>query len=171
MMANLDSAPPKVDSRTLDEIALAVERREGVRGPQDQFRRPPVHQIEIRAGDMPGSGRERPVCFRVLDDLLPAVTAYGRGDGIEAPQTAARRAVQLAPGSADAATFACFVLASSGFPEEGVAQSERAITLSPNYPGYYLGHLGNAYRLSGRIPRRLRRAERLPSAARSQGAC
>jgi adenylate cyclase len=79
------------------------------------------------------------------------VTAYGRGDGIEAPQTAARRAVQLAPGSADAATFACFVLASSGFPEEGVAQSERAINLSPNYPGYYLGHLGNAYRLSGRI--------------------
>jgi len=39
MMANLDSAPPKVDSRTLDEIALAVERREGVRGPQDLARK------------------------------------------------------------------------------------------------------------------------------------
>jgi adenylate cyclase len=24
------------------------------------------------------------------------------------------------------------------------------MTLSPNYPGYYLGHLGNAYRLAGR---------------------
>ena len=61
-----------------------------------------------------------------------------------------RRAVQLAPGSADAATFACFVLASSGFAEEAVALNERAITPSPSYPGYYLGHLGNAYRLSGR---------------------
>ena len=63
----------------------------------------------------------------------------------------ARRAVQLAPGSADAATFASFVLASSGHPEEAVVQIERAMTLSPNYPAYYLGHLGNAYRLSGRI--------------------
>ena len=62
----------------------------------------------------------------------------------------ARRAVQLAPGSADAATFACFVLAFAGYPEEAVAQGERAKTLNPNYPGYYLGHLGNAYRLAGR---------------------
>jgi tetratricopeptide (TPR) repeat protein len=57
----------------------------------------------------------------------------------------------VAAGSADAATFACFVLASSGYPEEAVAQIERAMTLSPSYPGYYLGHSGNAYRLSGRI--------------------
>ncbi len=63
--------------------------------------------------------------------------------------THARRALGLAPGSADAATFACFVLA-SGFPEEAVAQGERAMTLSPHYPSYYLGHLGHAYRLAGR---------------------
>jgi adenylate cyclase len=63
----------------------------------------------------------------------------------------ARRAFALAPGSADAATFACFVLASSGYPEEAVVQIERAMSLSPNYPANYLGHLGNAYRLSGRI--------------------
>ncbi len=25
------------------------------------------------------------------------------------------------------------------------------MTLSPNYPGYYLGSLGNAYRLAGRV--------------------
>jgi adenylate cyclase len=37
-----------------------------------------------------------------------------------------------------------------GFSEEAVALSETAIHLSPNYPGYYLGHLGNACRLSGR---------------------
>ena len=61
----------------------------------------------------------------------------------------ARRALRLAPGSADVATFACFVL-TPGFPEEAVALGERAMTLSPHYPAYYLGHLGNAYRLSGR---------------------
>jgi len=63
----------------------------------------------------------------------------------------AKKAVQLAPGSADAATFACFVLASSGYPEEALAQIERAMNLSPNFPAYYLGHLGNAYRLTGKI--------------------
>ena len=63
----------------------------------------------------------------------------------------AKRAVQLAPGSADAATFACFVFASSGYPEEALAQIERAMNLSPNYPANYLGHLGNAYRLTGKI--------------------
>jgi adenylate cyclase len=62
----------------------------------------------------------------------------------------ARKAVQVAPGSADAASFACFVLAFSGYPEEAVALGERAMSLSPAHPAYYLGHLGNAYRLSGR---------------------
>jgi adenylate cyclase len=63
----------------------------------------------------------------------------------------ARKSVELAPGSADAAAFACFVLASSGFPEEAVTQIEKAIALSPRYPPTYLGHLGNAYRLAGRL--------------------
>lgn len=63
----------------------------------------------------------------------------------------ARRAVQLAPGSADAASFACFALAFAGHPEEAVVQGERAKTLIPNNPAYYLGHLGNAYRLAGRF--------------------
>ena len=63
----------------------------------------------------------------------------------------AKRSVQLAPGSADVAELASFVLASSGFPEEAVILIEKAMTLSPNYPPVYLGVLGNAYRLSGRI--------------------
>ena len=62
----------------------------------------------------------------------------------------ARKAVRLAPGSADAAELASFVLAPSGYPDEAVVQSEKAIALSPNYPAVYLGTLGNAYRLSGR---------------------
>jgi tetratricopeptide (TPR) repeat protein len=64
---------------------------------------------------------------------------------------AANHESALAPGSADAATFACFVLASSGYPKEALRQIERAIKLSPNYPASYLGHLGNAYRLTGKI--------------------
>ena len=63
----------------------------------------------------------------------------------------ARRAIELAPGSADAATFACFVLVSSGYPDEATIQIQRAMSLSPNYPPSFLGHLGNAHRLSGRI--------------------
>jgi adenylate cyclase len=63
----------------------------------------------------------------------------------------AKRSVQLAPGSADVAELASFVHALSGFPEEAVILIERAIALSPNYPPVYLGILGNAYRLSGRI--------------------
>jgi adenylate cyclase len=62
----------------------------------------------------------------------------------------ARRAAQLAPGSADTETFACFVLAFAGYAKEAVDHGERAMTLSPRYPGYYLGHLGNAYRLAER---------------------
>ena len=63
----------------------------------------------------------------------------------------ARKAARLAPGSADAATYACYVLAFAGHPKEAVVHGERAMTLSPHYPGYYLGSLGNAYRLAGRV--------------------
>jgi adenylate cyclase len=62
----------------------------------------------------------------------------------------AKNAVQLAPGAADTADLASYVLTASGFPEEAVLLSERAVALSPNYPAVYLGVLGNAYRLSGR---------------------
>jgi TolB-like protein/class 3 adenylate cyclase len=63
----------------------------------------------------------------------------------------ARRAVQLAPGAADVAEIASFVLAPSGYPEEAVAQGEKAISLNPNHPPLYLGIVGNAYHLSGRV--------------------
>jgi adenylate cyclase len=88
---------------------------------------------------------ENPEAYTTLSIVLMMRKHYGEA------VAHAERAVQLAPGSADAATFASFVLASSGHPEEAVVQIERAMTLSPNYPAYYLGHLGNAYRLSGRI--------------------
>ena len=77
-----------------------------------------------------------------------ALLLLGRFD---AAADRARRAAGLAPGSADAATFACFVLAVAGHAEEGAAHGRRSLELSPVHPGYYLGHLGNALRLAGRI--------------------
>ena len=62
----------------------------------------------------------------------------------------ARKAADLGPGSADVATFASFVFACSGHAQEAVLQIEKAIKLSPKCPPTYLGHLGNAYRLTGR---------------------
>jgi hypothetical protein len=62
----------------------------------------------------------------------------------------ARKAILLAPGSALAAELASFVFVPSGYPAEGVLQSEKAIALSPHYPSAYLGTLRNAYRLAGR---------------------
>jgi adenylate cyclase len=61
-----------------------------------------------------------------------------------------RRAVRLAPDAGDIAAVACFVLATAGLPEAAIAYGERALTLTPNPPGHYFGHLGNAYRLAGR---------------------
>jgi adenylate cyclase len=69
----------------------------------------------------------------------------------EEAATAARRSTELAPNSADVAEIASFVLAPSGYPDEAVDQIEKAMKLSPNYPPYYLGILGNAYHLAGRV--------------------
>ena len=63
----------------------------------------------------------------------------------------ARKAVQLAPGSAHVAELASFILTPSGSPEEGLVLIQKARSLGPNYPPMYLGSLGNAYRLSGQI--------------------
>lgn len=63
---------------------------------------------------------------------------------------AIRKAVELGPNVADVLNFASFVLASSGRPTEGIGLAEKAISLSPNHPAWYLGNVGNAYRLAGR---------------------
>jgi len=63
----------------------------------------------------------------------------------------ARRAVRLAPNAADSASMACFILAAAGYPTEGIISGQRASTLTPEPPGQYLGNLGYAYRLAGRL--------------------
>ena len=63
----------------------------------------------------------------------------------------ARRAAQLAPGSADVANLVSFYLGTAGHPDEAITHSKRAIALNPNYPALYLGNLGFAYRLAGHV--------------------
>ena len=79
----------------------------------------------------------------------------------------ARKAVDLAPGSADIVNLASFVLAPAGCPEEAVVLGEKSIALNPNYPPVYLGILGNAYRLAGRFDESIATFE--SSNARSPG--
>ena len=59
--------------------------------------------------------------------------------------------VELAPGSADVAMLASFILVSSGHADEALTQVQKAIGLTPNHPPALLGNLGNALRQSGRI--------------------
>ena len=61
-----------------------------------------------------------------------------------------RVGLALAPGSADLAHLASFYLSFAGRPEEAIAESQKAMTLNPNYPPYYLGNLGLAFRLAGK---------------------
>ena len=69
----------------------------------------------------------------------------------EEAEAVVRRAVSVAPGSADVANLASFYLTCVGRPEEAILQSRKAMTLNPNYPAMYLGNLGFAYRLAGRV--------------------
>ena len=61
------------------------------------------------------------------------------------------RAVQLAPGSADAAHLGQFRPCVRRIRKEAVAESKKAMALNPNYPPYYLGNLGYAHRLAGQV--------------------
>ncbi len=63
---------------------------------------------------------------------------------------AARRAIELGPGSADIAAFTSLVFNFSGRPDEALAQITKAMRLSPIYPSWYLGDLGFANRLLSR---------------------
>jgi adenylate cyclase len=88
---------------------------------------------------------ENPDAHRAVAGLLLMRSEFA------AAVVAARRAVELAPNLSDVLMFASFVLQCSGHFAEAVALIERAIALSPKYPPNYLGQLGNAYRLSGRM--------------------
>jgi len=61
-----------------------------------------------------------------------------------------RQALELAPGSADIANFACQVLCYSGLAAEALPHVERSFRLCPVYPPHYLDEVGLANRLLGR---------------------
>ena len=79
----------------------------------------------------------------------------------------ARRAVELALGSADVAHFASFVLTMCDHGEEAVTLAEKAIALSPNYPAAYIGVLGDAYRHAHRIDEAIPPSRNTARAARA----
>src|SRR5262249_59431488 len=61
-----------------------------------------------------------------------------------------RKAAKLGPNLPDVLVFGGFVLTCCGHAAEAIGQIERAMALSPTYQAWYLGVLGNAYRLAGR---------------------
>ncbi|MFN7445257.1 MAG: tetratricopeptide repeat protein [Curvibacter sp.] len=82
--------------------------------------------------------------------IVQALLALLQGRHIDAVASA-RAAVQYGPNSADVAAFASFVFANAGPGPEAAALIEHAVRLCPVFPPYYLGHMGLAYRVSGRI--------------------
>ena len=87
---------------------------------------------------------EDPDAHRALSGIL---LVNGRFDEAAA---VAHKTFRIAPNFPEVLVFAGFVLACCGRAAEGIRPIEKAITLSPNYPGWFLGVLGNSYRLVGR---------------------
>jgi adenylate cyclase len=63
---------------------------------------------------------------------------------------AAERALALAPNGAETHVTLGDILNWAGRPEESVPLIEQAMRLNPEYPTWYLWHLGHAYYLTGR---------------------
>ena len=84
------------------------------------------------------------------DAHVASSTLFWLNERYDEAAAEARRAILLAPGSADVADISCHILAPCGYPEEALAQSDKAMALSPNHPAVYLGTRGQAYRLAGR---------------------
>ena len=87
---------------------------------------------------------DNPDAYRALSGILLLKSRFA--DAADA----ARNSVKLGSNLPDALAFAAFVLSCCGYAAEGIRHIERAISLSPNYQAWYLGVLGNAYRLAGR---------------------
>jgi len=68
----------------------------------------------------------------------------------EEAAAAARKAARLGPSLPDVLVHGGFVLTCCGCASEAIAQIERALALNPTYHAWFLGVLGNAYRLCGR---------------------
>ncbi len=87
---------------------------------------------------------EDPDAHRALSGILLMNARFDEAAAV------AHKTFRIAPNFPEVLVFAGFVLACCGRAAEGIGQIEKAITLSPNYPGWFLGVLGNSYRLVGR---------------------
>jgi adenylate cyclase len=87
---------------------------------------------------------DNPDAYRALSGIMLLKSRFADA------ANAAQNAVKLGPNLPDALAFAAFVLSCCGYAAEGIRHIERAISLSPNCQAWYLGVLGNAYRLAAR---------------------
>ena len=69
-------------------------------------------------------------------------------------------ATQLHPGLADAYRMLGEILAFAGRSGDAIANLEKAMRLSPIYPGWFLGQLGMAYRLTGQYDEAIKALKR-----------
>ena len=65
--------------------------------------------------------------------------------------TEKKRALELNPNRADSNAQMASLLRYSGRPEEAISYLKRGMRLSPYYPFWFMGVLGDAYRLTGRF--------------------
>jgi adenylate cyclase len=86
--------------------------------------------------------------FTQPDDVLGS--AYAWKKQYDQAIAEGERAVVLAPNSADAHVWQAQILLLAGRPAEAVGLVEKAKRLNPQYPAWYSGILGWAYRLTGR---------------------
>jgi adenylate cyclase len=87
---------------------------------------------------------ESPDSHRVAAGILLLKSRF------EEAKAAARKAAKLGPNLPDVLVFGGFVLTCCGHASEAIAQIEKALALNPIFHPWYLGVLGNAYRLAGR---------------------
>ncbi len=63
----------------------------------------------------------------------------------------ARKAAAMAPSSSDVLAYGALVFTSAGLNADAASAMERSIILNPRHAPHFLGNLGNAYRLLGRL--------------------
>jgi adenylate cyclase len=121
-----------------------------------------IHYSDARHG---WSGEDRETALRKAEAHIAralaidpeSADAYRSAAGVlllrsrfEEAAAAARKAAMLGPSLPDVLVFGGFVLTCCGYASEAVSQVEKALALNPIYHPWYLGVLGNAYRLGGR---------------------
>jgi adenylate cyclase len=88
-----------------------------------------------------------PACADAYRSSAGVLLLRGR---LEGAMVAARKAAKLGPSLPDVLVHGGFVLTCCGHAAEAIDQIEKALALNPIYHAWYLGVLGNAYRLVGR---------------------